>query len=525
MCARVSDSPPPRWLADDAKFLASLGDLDRGIVGDAEDEAESVQPPARPMPPSVPQTPAPAPRPLAAARPPAARAIRPINAARALDPSRLLETTPPGPLTSPPPPALPGSFAPPVAFGRQPAAEPRPHRPLLDLFPASALVPETAASRDAFLVPPTPAPPPARHAPMRLPERPSPMAVLTYETFYGLREKPFSLSTDPRFQYQSAAHERAGQHLFAAIRQRTGTVVLTGAGGMGKTTLCRAIAAALDRRTVTSLVLEPPQSFDDLLKTMLADFGVVSRDDLVGAAHLTREALRRTLGSFLDSLVRLQADAVVLIDEAQNVPVAVLAELAAMVGAGGQAPPLQMVLVGQPALTTMLKHAELRALDAGVAQRTVLGPLEAGEISSYVMHRLSVAGAHTRIEFDADAIVRLFELSAGSPRVVNLVCDRAMTRGQAASAGVIDVGLIDAAAGDLDLEAPRDGRRAVLSAALPAVALVLLFLAGAAAALYVSRAAVGRILLQWQNVPAAPGGPIRRVPPTVAPVPPPDATR
>ena len=150
-----------------------------------------------------------------------------------------------------------------------------------------------------------------------------------------------------------------------------------------------------------------------------------------------------------------------------------------------------------------------------------LGPLGADEVSSYVTHRLSIAGANTRIEFDDGAVARLFELSAGSPRVINLLCDRAMTRGHASSAGVIDGALIDAAALDLDIEPPEADRRGSLATVALALAFVLLVLVGAAAALFVSRDAVGRAILQWQNIPNAPGGPVRRLPVPIAPIPPP----
>ena len=235
---------------------------------------------------------------------------------------------------------------------------------------------------------------------------------------------------------------------------------------MGKTTLCRSLVQEIDRRTVTSLVLEPLQSIDDLLKTMLVDFGVIAREDLAGAAHLSRERLTGTLNAFLESLVPLNASAVVFVDEAQNLPVALLGDLAALLG-GPAARVLQLVLVGQPALTALLKHADLRALNASVARRTELGPLGADEISGYVMHRLSIAGAHTRIEFNDAAIARLYELSAGSPRVVNLLCDRALTRGQAASAGVIDLGLIEEGGGRSRSRRARrrSSRRARLGAA------------------------------------------------------------
>jgi general secretion pathway protein A len=277
----------------------------------------------------------------------------------------------------------------------------------------------------------------------------------------------------------------------------------------------------LDRRTVTSLVLDPPQSVEDLLQTMLVDFGVVARQSLSTAAHPTRDLLAGTLYAFLGSLVPLQGSAVVFIDEAQNLPASLLAELDALRQGSAGARLLQLVLVGQPALTSLLDNPELRALNASIACRSELGPLAAGEVAPYVAHRLSIAGARARIEFDDAAIIRLFELSAGSPRAVNLLCDRAMTRGQAASAEFIGRELIHAAAVDLDLEAPSGDRLVVLQTKLLVAAFVMLVLAGAAGALWVSRDAVKRAITQWEQVPLAPGGPVRSLPVPIAPIPPP----
>ncbi len=531
----VSDPHAKRWLADDPNFLDSLNDLDRGLVDGDElvpDEAGDELPPmVAPPQPIRPAPPPPtAPRSAAApARAAAARAPRAINPARALDPARLLDTTPPvrmprarppvesAPVVSAPAPVEALALPPPLVFTRPSPAEPRARRPLLDLFPSSSLEPDRPPMELGTAVGPQLPPPRPRAAPEL--DAPSPLDGLTYETFYGLREKPFSLSTDPKFQYQSAAHERASQEILAAIRKRGGPALLLGPLGMGKTTLCRGLVHEIDRRTVTSLVLEPVQSLDDLLQTMLVDFGVIARADLAGA-QASREQLIATLNSFLESLVPIQASAVVFIDEAQNVPVTLLGDLAVLMGSPA-ARLLQVVLMGQPALTALLKHGDLRGLNASVARRTELGPLAADEIASYVMHRLSIAGAHTRIEFDEAAIARLFELSAGSPRVVNLICDRAMTRGQAASAGVIDGALIEAAAVDLDLDAPERDGPGLLTSFLLVGFFALLVLAGAVGALWVSRAAVSRTIEQWEHIPLPPGGPIRRLPVPIAPIPPP----
>jgi type II secretory pathway predicted ATPase ExeA len=516
----VSDPDAKPWLADDPNFMTDLGDLDRGLADESHDVGHPVTPVVTPhAAPPAPPVPLPSSRPIAATRPAG-------RAARALDPARLLNTSAfaaaqapvsDGQLHAAPAP----SSAPPFAHVHPvaPAATAAVHarRPLIDLFPASALVPESPSL-------PTPGAAVGPQLPPRRP--PPPLHQPTYEDFYGLREKPFSLSTDLRFLYPSGQHERASREILAAIRQRSGPVVLTAPVGLGKTTLCLSIVREIDRRTVTSLVLDPPLSLDDLLQTMLVDFGVISRADVAGASRSSREVLTGALRSFLESLVPLQASAVVILDEAQNLPVALLADLGALVGtAGPGAGILQIVFAGQPPLTTLLRDAALRPLAASVSLRTDLGPLYADEVSAYVMHRLSIAGANTRVEFDPDAIALLFEVSAGVPRVVNLLCDHAMTRGQQSSAAVIDAALVAAAAADLDLE-PRSGRApGWLASAAFAAAFVLLVLAGAAGAAWVSRDAVSRTIQQWENVPPAPAGPKRSFVAPIAPIPPPSDVR
>ncbi len=470
----MTDPPAKRWLADDPNFLAGVNDLDRGLAAG--------------------------------------------GAAAAGDGDKF---------------ALPGAslapvrLAPPELLGdvrdHVPApSEPRVRRPLLDLFPPSALVAE-GPPLPALGTAVGPQLPPPRSRPAPKPEfgTPSQLDAATYETFYGFREKPFSLSTDPKFLYQSESHERAGHDLLAAIRKRSGSAVLTGALGMGKTTLCRSLVQDIDRRTVTSLVLEPPLSIDDLLRAMLVDFGVISRDDLAGAPPIAREVLASTLTSFLASLAPLQASAVVIIDEAQNLPADVFAGIAGIIAAGPAPHSLQVVLVGQPVLTALLKRPEQRLFNAGVTRRSELGPLGADEISGYVMHRLVVAGGNTRVEFTGAAVARLYAFSEGVPRVINLLCDRALSRGQQSSAGVIDGALIDASAADLDLGTPAAQGRGFIGSLRLAAAFVLLVLAGAAGAIWVSRDAVSRTILQWEHVPPAPGGPIRLLPVPIAPIPPP----
>ena len=143
---------------------------------------------------------------------------------------------------------------------------------------------------------------------------------LTYEPFYGLTEKPFSLASDPAFFYKSAAHRAAFDALGAGIRRREGLIVLSGEIGTGKTTLCRAVLAQLDRKTFSTFVPDPFVTREDLLKMLLIGFGVASVADVNGGRlqGASRQDLSYPLYEFLDSLVPLQAFAVLVIDEAQN---------------------------------------------------------------------------------------------------------------------------------------------------------------------------------------------------------------
>ena len=145
-------------------------------------------------------------------------------------------------------------------------------------------------------------------------------AFLTYEPYYGLKEKAFSLSADPRFLYKSRAHAPMFDELRAGIRRREGIIVLTGEPGTGKTTLCRGVLAALDRKTFCAFVPDPFVSREDLLKMLLIEFGVLSVEDVKSGRMqaATRLELSYPLYDFLRSLVPLQAYAVLIIDEAQN---------------------------------------------------------------------------------------------------------------------------------------------------------------------------------------------------------------
>jgi type II secretory pathway predicted ATPase ExeA len=277
-------------------------------------------------------------------------------------------------------------------------------------------------------------------------------ALLTYEPYYGLREKPFSLSTDPRFLYRSSAHAGTYEDLFLAIRRREGLIVLTGDIGTGKTTLCKAVLERLDRKTFTTFVPDPFVTREDLLKMLLLDFGVMSVDDLksgrmTGALHTD---LSYPLYDFLRSLVPLQAFAVLIIDEAQNLSPALLEEIRILSDLESPDKLLQVVLVGQLELRAKLKLPEMRQLDQRVSARCSLQPLGRDGVAGYISHRLAMAGgAEDRVHFSPNAIDAVFRASGGTPRVINLICDRALHRGHLARKSAIDLEAVTQAIDDL----------------------------------------------------------------------------
>src|SRR5262245_15475771 len=194
-----------------------------------------------------------------------------------------------------------------------------------------------------------------------------------YEAFYGLREHPFALSTDPRFIFWSAAHRRAFDDLLVGLRRREGVLLLTGDTGTGKTTLCRAVIDALGHRTFSALILNPYMSDAEVLRTILREFGLVTREDIRKGAFENADVpqLLDTLESFLRSLVPLNSYAVVIIDEAQSLSARVLDQirvLGSLEQDGRRL--LQIVLVGQPSLIETLRSDSMRALADRVSRRT-----------------------------------------------------------------------------------------------------------------------------------------------------------
>ena len=279
-----------------------------------------------------------------------------------------------------------------------------------------------------------------------------------YEEFYGFSEKPFSLTPDPKYLFKSASHASALDLLQYAIRRREGFVVITGGIGTGKTTLCRALLDQLDRRTFTALVLNPFLSEEDLLRVILQDFGIVSREELKRGrlGGVSKQALVETLNDFLTSLLPLNAGALLIIDEAQNLPARVLEQIRILSNLETDKDKLlQIVLTGQPNLKGLLRSPELRQLDQRVSIRYELRPLTRVETAAYVAHRLTIAGGGAVVSFTPRALDVVHRCTQGIPRLINLLCDRALLGGYSERRNRIADELVLKAARGLDLGAPR----------------------------------------------------------------------
>jgi general secretion pathway protein A len=289
-----------------------------------------------------------------------------------------------------------------------------------------------------------------------------------YEEYYGFVQPPFSLTPDPRFLYRSESHDVALQQVWQAIRRKEGFIVLTGDIGTGKTTLCRTLLEQFDQTTFTALILNPFLSVEELLREVLLSFGVVSKDALKSGrlATASKHELIRTLHDFLLSLVPLHGSAVLIIDEAQHLSTDVLEEIRILSNLEtNDQKLLQIVIVGQLNLLDILHKTELRQLDQRISIRCSLKALTREEVEAYITHRLWVARGSTSVSFTPKAFDLVHAVSGGVPRMINLVCDRALMVACEAQGSRITEEQVVLSVGQIGLEIPKGKVRGERSAA------------------------------------------------------------
>ena len=244
-----------------------------------------------------------------------------------------------------------------------------------------------------------------------------------YQEFYGLRENPFALTPDPLFLYLSESHRTAIESLLCGIKERWGFMVLTGDIGTGKTTVCRALLGKLGPQVRTAVIFNSWVSEGDLLKSILLDFGLPS-------ARVSKKDRMDCLNKFLIHLLSQGENAVLIIDEAQNLPVSVLEQIRMLSNLETEKEKmLQIILIGQLELGQKLQSPALKQLNQRVAVRYCLRPLTRRETELYVEHRLTVAGACGGIHFAGSAFDEIYRFSRGVPRLTNLLCHRSLLAG------------------------------------------------------------------------------------------------
>jgi len=272
-----------------------------------------------------------------------------------------------------------------------------------------------------------------------------------HEVFFGFAERPFSLTSDPKYYFRSRSHNRAFDALSAGVAQRERVLLLTGDLGVGKTTLCRTFIDLLQRKTRAALVGNALLSPEDLLRLLLQDLGGVSKDEvrtgkLVGA---TRAELLEMLDEFLVRLRGSKGGVVLLVDEAQSLPAATVEQIVALASMdANREKSLQIVLAAQPPIGG--GPAVPKVIDQLLTTRVRLLPLERDECDRYIAHRLAIAGG-TGVTFDPRAVDVIYTLSSGVARLVNLLCEHGLQQAAVAQSRRIEAGMIESAASAFEL--------------------------------------------------------------------------
>ena len=241
-----------------------------------------------------------------------------------------------------------------------------------------------------------------------------------YKNFFSFRERPFKLVPNPAYLFLSKSHEEVLAHLTYAVIQGDGFVEITGEVGTGKTTLCRAFLENLDNNTKAAYIFNPNLNSIQLLKTINDEFGIDSDADN------TKDLIDR-LNSFLIAKKAQGKNVILIIDEAQNLTTEVLEQLRLLSNLETSRDKLlQIILVGQPELGEKLDSHELRQLDQRITLRCQLVPLSHKEVREYIQHRINIASLKTGIQFAGAAYRSIYHYSRGIPRLINIVCDRAL---------------------------------------------------------------------------------------------------
>lgn len=266
-----------------------------------------------------------------------------------------------------------------------------------------------------------------------------------YLSLFGLKHEPFSIAPDPRYLFMSERHREALAHLLYGVRGGGGFVLLTGEIGAGKTTVCRCFLEQIPKRVNVAYIFNPKLTVEELLRTICDEFHVPAAHP--GQGRTTVKDYVDALNEFLLKTHAVGQNNVLIIDEAQNLSPDVLEQLRLLTNLEtSERKLLQIVLIGQPELRTMLARPDLEQLAQRVTARFHLDALTLKETVQYIRHRLAVAGMNRPTPFERDALLRIFEVSRGVPRRINLLCDRALLGAYASGKARADREIVDKAA-------------------------------------------------------------------------------
>ena len=265
-----------------------------------------------------------------------------------------------------------------------------------------------------------------------------------YMRFFGLKQEPFSLAPDPRYLYMSKRHREALAHLLYGVGGGGGFVLLSGEIGAGKTTVCRCFLEQIPKRCNVAYIFNPKLTVLELVKSICEEFHIPVQAPR--GEQATVKVYVDALNEFLLKTHAVGQNNVLIIDEAQMLSVDVLEQLRLLTNLEtNERKLLQIVLIGQPELRTMLDRPELEQLAQRVIARFHLKALSSKETEHYIRHRLSVAGMTRAIPFDRKALQRIHEIARGVPRRINLLCDRVMLGAYAHGKHVADIAMIEKA--------------------------------------------------------------------------------
>lgn len=334
-----------------------------------------------------------------------------------------------------------------------------------------------------------------------------------YTSYFGLTEKPFAIAPNPRYLYMSELHREALAHLMYGISNDGCIILLTGDVGTGKTTVCRCLLEQLPDSTDVALILNPKLSITDLLKTICEELKIELPDSTT------------SIKTFIDYINSYLLDAhsrgrntAVIIDEAQNLDPEILEQLRLLTNLETNTNKLlQIILIGQPELRNILSDPRLSQINQRITTRYHLTPLHEDDITTYISHRLAIAGGNSRsILFTEQALQYVARISKGIPRVINILCDHALLGAYANNSDHVNLEIMKRAAGELETITPK--KSSLLRPMILPIGLLLLVIALSISFIYIDERDNLSILKQnigllWQSSHP------ERVPNTLLPTP------